>query len=155
MLSLEGDLDPQFFPKFTYFNWRIITVLWWILHYEETISISMNWPQVYMCPLHPEPLPHSPPLPSWLSQSTGFGCPAPYFKLTLVICFTYGNIYVSKLFSQIVSPSPPTEPQSLFFTSVSPLPPHTWVHRYHLSRFHIYALYLFISFYQFNQTIFS
>ena len=62
--------------------------------------------------------------PSRFSQSTGFGCPSPYIKLTLVIYFTYGNVYVSMLFSQIIPPSPsPTESKSLFFTSVSPLLP--------------------------------
>ena len=69
------------------------------------------------------PLP-SPPYPSGLSQSTGFGCPASCIKLVLVICFTYGNIHVSMPFSQIISPSPPpTESKSLFFISVSLLLP--------------------------------
>ena len=37
-----------------------------------------------------------------------------------VIYFTYCNIHVSMLFSQIIPPSPfPTESKSLFFTSVS------------------------------------
>ena len=45
-------------------------------------------------------------------------------KLCKVICFTYGNIHVSVLFSQITPPSPsPVESNSLFFTSVSPLLP--------------------------------
>ena len=36
------------------------------------------------------------------------------------ICFAYGNIHVSMLFSQIIPPSSsPTESKSLFFTSVS------------------------------------
>ena len=36
-------------------------------------------------------------------------------------CFTYGNLHVSVLFSQIIPPSTsPTESKSLFFTSVSP-----------------------------------
>ena len=40
----------------------------------------------------------------------------------LAICFTYSNIHVSMLFSQIIPPSPsPTESKSLCFTSVSVL----------------------------------
>ena len=35
-----------------------------------------------------------------------FGCPASCIELTLVICFTYDNVYVSVLFSQIIPPSP-------------------------------------------------
>ena len=51
----------------------------------------------------------SPPHPSGLSQSTGFGCPASCIELALVICFTYGNIHVSMLFS---SSHPHRLPQS-------------------------------------------
>ena len=78
----------------------------------------MNLPQVYMCPPHPEPPPTSfSPLPSRLSQSTGFECPASCIELSLVICLTYGNTRVSVLFSQITPPlPPPTESKSLFFT---------------------------------------
>ena len=68
----------------------------------------MNRPH---CPLHPEP----PPFPFhnlslWLSQSTSFGCPASYIKLTLIICFTYGNTYVSMPCYQIIPPSPSPGP---------------------------------------------
>ena len=45
------------------------------------------------------PPPPSPPHPSRLSQSTGFGCPVSYIKLALAICFTHGDVYVSVLFS--------------------------------------------------------
>ena len=76
----------------------------------------------YPEPLHASLLPH----PSGLSQSTGFGCPTLYIKLALFICFTYDNVYVSMLFSQIIPLSPsPTESKSLFFMSVSPLLPCT------------------------------
>ena len=52
-------------------------------------------------------------------QSTGFESPASCIELALVIYFTYGNIHVSVLFSQIIPPSPsPTESKSLVFTSV-------------------------------------
>ena len=33
------------FLKLIYFNWRLITILWWFLPY-----IDMNQPWVYMCP---------------------------------------------------------------------------------------------------------
>ena len=45
--------------------------------------------------------PPSPPHPSGLSQSTGFGCPSSCFKLALVIYFTYVNACVSMLFTNV------------------------------------------------------
>ena len=47
-----------------YFNWRLITILWWFLPY-----IDMNQPWVYMCP-HPEHPSQLPPHPIPL------GCPS-------------------------------------------------------------------------------
>ena len=44
--------------------------------------------------------PPSPPYPSGLSQSTGFGCPASCIELALVICFRCGKVHVSMLFSE-------------------------------------------------------
>ena len=46
----------------------------------------------------------SPPHPSRLSQITSFGSPALYIKLSMSICFAYGNVYVSMVFSQIIPP---------------------------------------------------
>ena len=61
-------------------------------------------------------------------------------KLGLVIYFTYGNIHVSMLFSQIIPSSPfPTKSKSLFI-SVSLFLSHVYGRCYHLSKFHIYAL---------------
>ena len=73
------------------------TILWWFLQY-----IHMNQPRVYMCPPSRTPLPP----PSGLSQYTGFECPVSCIELGLVIYFTYGNIHVPMLFSQIIPPSP-------------------------------------------------
>ena len=55
-----------------------------------------------------------------LSQCTSFECPVSCIELGLVIYFTYGNMHVSMLFSQVIPPSPsPTESKSLFFICVS------------------------------------
>ena len=55
--------------------------------------------------------------------------------------FTYDNIHVSMLFSQIIAPLPsPTESKILFCTSVSLLLSRIQGYHFHLSKFHIYAL---------------
>ena len=86
-------------------------------------------------------LPTSPPPPPRLSQSISSGCPASCIELAQVIYFTYGNVHASKLFSQIIPPSPShTEPKTLFFMPVSPLLPCMQDYWYHLSKLHIYAI---------------
>ena len=113
------------------------TILWWFLPY-----IDMNQHRCTCVPQSQTPVPPpSPSHPFGLSQCTGFQCPVSCLELGLVFYFTYGNIHVLMLFSQIVPPSPsPTESKSLFFTSVSLLLSRIWGHCYHLSKFHIYAL---------------
>ena len=108
--------------------WRLITL-------QYCIGFAIHWHEsatgVHVS-IHPEPssslLPPSPSHPSRLSQCIGFECPASCIKLGLVIqlgdqtwiWFTYGNIHVSMLVSQIISPSPsPIESKSLFFISLS------------------------------------
>ena len=82
---------------------------------------DMNQPGIYTYSPSRSPLPPpSPSHPSGSSQYTGCEHPVSCVKFRLVIYFTYGNIHVSMLFSQIIPPSPsPTESKSLFFTSVS------------------------------------
>ena len=94
------------FFQLIYFNWRLVILKYcggfchtstWISHRHTSVSSSWN-------PL----LPPSPPQPSGLSQGTSFECPALCIELALVIYFTYGNIHISMLFFQIISPSPST-----------------------------------------------
>ena len=104
--------------------------------------IHTNQLQVYMRPPSWTPLP--PPSPSHLwgsSQCTSPEHPISCIKPGLEIYFTYGNIHVSMLVSQIIPPLPsPTEPKSLLFTSASLLLSRIEGCRYHLSKFLIYVL---------------
>ena len=132
----------SFFKKFIYFNWRLIT-----LQYCGSFCHTLTWiSHGCTCVPHPDPHPTSLPIPSLRVVPLDFECPVSCIKLGLVICFTYGNIHVSMLFSQIIPPSPsPTESKSLFFTSVSLLLSRIQDYHYHLSKFHIYALVYCIS----------
>ena len=96
-----------------YFNWKLITLqfcgcfchtLTWISHGCTCVPLSQT-PQQPSCPSHP----------SGLSQCTSYECPVSCIELGLVIYFTYCNIYVSMLFSQITPPLPsPTSPKVCF-----------------------------------------
>ena len=83
--------------------------------------VDMNQPWVCMCSPSWTPLPPPfPSHPSGASQCTSPEHPVSCIEPGLAICFTYDNIHVSMLFSQIIPPSPsPAESKSLFFTSVS------------------------------------
>ena len=86
------------FFNLIYFNWRLITLQYCgFCHTSTWISRGRTCVPSSWIPLPPS----SPPHPSGLSQSTNFECPASCIELALVICFTYGNIHVSVLFSQV------------------------------------------------------
>jgi len=148
------------FFQFIYFNWRLIT-----LQYCSGLPhIDMNLPWVYMCFPSWAPLPPpSPSHPSGSSQCTSpedpVSCIVPdawdrvqfaiiYNDCTYVTCaisYTYDNIHVPVLFSQIIPPSPSfTESKTLFCTSVSLLLSHIKGYHYHLSKFHICVLVYYI-----------
>ena len=111
--------------------------LCWFLPY-----IIMNQPQVYTCPLPPEPPPgslHIPPL--YVGTEHWIELLVSHSKFPLAIYFTYGNVYASKLFSQLITLFPScTVSTSLFSMSASPLLPCKYNHQYHLFRFHTHAL---------------
>ena len=86
--------------------------------------------------------------PSGSSQCTSLEHPVSCIEPGLAICFTYHNIHIPMLFSQIIPPSPsPTESKRLFYTSVSLLLSCIQGYCYHLSKFHIYALYTVLVFF--------
>ena len=75
-----------------------LTILWWFLPF-----IGMNQPWVYMCSPSWTPLqPPSPSHPSGSSQCTSPEHPVSCIEPGLMIYFTYGNMRVSLLFSQII-----------------------------------------------------
>ena len=83
--------------------------------------------------------PPSPSHPSGSSQCTSPEHPVSWIEPGLMIHYTYDIIHVSMPFSQITPPSP-TESKRLFYASVSLLLSCIQGYRYHLSKFHIYAL---------------
>ena len=97
--------------------------------------IDMNLPWVYMC---------SPSYPSGTSQCTSPENPVSCIEPGLVIHFTYDNLHVSMPFSHIIPLSLSPRVQRLSYTSVSLLLSHIQGYRYHLSKFHIYALVYYI-----------
>lgn len=75
----------------------------------------MNQLWVHMCSPILNPLPLLPTPSFWVAPEHQFCVPCFMHQMKSHIHLTYGNIYVSMLFSQIIPPSPyPTEHQSLF-----------------------------------------
>ena len=105
------------FCKLINFNWRLITSQYW-----SGFCHAFTWmSHGCACVLHPEsPSNLPPPHPSGSSQCTSPEHPVSCTEPGLEIYFTYGNVHVSMLFSQIILPSPsPMEFKRLFFTSMS------------------------------------
>jgi len=111
------------------------TILYWFCHTLTWICHECT------CVPHPEPPSHLPPHPSGSSQCTSLEHPVSCIEPGLAICFTCDNLHVSMPFSHIIPPSSfPTESKRLFNTSVSLFLSCIKGYRYHLSKFHIYAL---------------
>ena len=97
------------FKNFYFFNWRIISLqncdVFAIHQFELAI--------VYMCPLHPELPFHLPPHPIPLNGPLALALHALLHisNSTLALCFTYGNVYVSMLFSQVIPSLLPLSPK--------------------------------------------
>ena len=108
---------PFLFLKFIYLNWRLITLQncsGFAIHRHES---AMG---VHVFPIQNPLPPPSPSHPSGSSQCTSPEHPVSCTEPGLAICFTYNNIHVSMLFSQIIPPSPsPTESKRLFYASMS------------------------------------
>ena len=114
-------LRKEFWLFFFFLIFKIL-IKGWLLTILWSFLSNVNHKYTYVPSLlNPLPLP-SPPHPSRLSQSTGFGFPVSYSKFPLASYFISSNVYVSMLSSQIVPhSSSPNVSKSLFFMSVSPL----------------------------------
>ena len=129
-------LVGPFFFKCIYFNWRLITLQYYIcfaIHWRESAT------GIHVLPiLNPPPFPSH---PSGSSQCISPEHPVSCIEPGLAIHFLYDIIHVSMPFPQIIPPSPSlTESKRLFYTSVSLLLSRIQGYCYHLSNFHIYVL---------------
>ena len=128
-----------FFPFQNYFNYRIITLQYWGGFCNSSTWIGRGYTYVPQ----PEPPSHLFPhcMPLGCHRAPALGSLHHISSSLLGIYFTYGKVYVSVLFSQVVPLSSfLTVSKSLFSMSAPPLRPCKWGHGYYLSRFHKYVL---------------
>ena len=136
--SLEENLDQPWQHIIFFFNFTLFyfTILYWFCHTSAWIRHRCTWVP------NPEPPSHLPPH----TISLGYPCaPAPsilYPASNIDWQFiSYMIVYMFQCHSPKSShPLPLPESKSLFYISVSLLLSRTQCYRYHLSKFHIYAL---------------
>ena len=123
------------FLKNFYFYFILQYCIGFAIHQHESATGIHKFP--LLNPLQPP----SPYHPSGSSQCTSPKHPVSCIEPGLAIRFLYDIILVLMPFSQITPPSSsPTESKRLFYTFVSLLLSCIQGYRYHLSKFHIYAL---------------
>ena len=126
-------------------NFHLFLLVGGYLLYNNVVVFAIHWHESVM-DLHVFPIlippPTSLPIPSlWLFPMHQPWALVSCIQPGLVICFTLDSILVSMLFSHNIPPMPsPTEPQSLFWTSVSHFLFCMLGYHYHLFKFHIYPL---------------
>ena len=99
---------------FFFFSWKIIALHCCLCFCDTTVWVSHKNTRV-------SSLWTSLPPPAHLScHRTPAELPVLYSNFPLAICFTYGNVHISMLLSQLITPSPlPTGSTGLFFMSPS------------------------------------
>ena len=122
------------FDLFENFNWRLISLQYCGGFCHKFIQISHG------CTYVPNPPPPTPPSSSHPSESSQGNSPEHFVSCTkpgLAFYFTYDNVHVSRLFSQIIPPTPsPTGSKSVLYICVSSAVSHIGSS----SKFHIYGI---------------
>ena len=98
-----------FFAFFQFFFLNSFILIWGQLRYSIVVGFAIHWHEsamgVRVFPSWTPFPPPSPSHPSGSSQCTSPEHPVWCIEPGLAIYFTYGNIHVSMLFSQIIPPS--------------------------------------------------